>query len=131
MISLQRLLKLQSIYYVLGMLFNFVSIFQLYRGEQQLTPNDPYTGCLVMTIYAFFLLPGLKQKTKWYRILMCVSVLLLGYGGVFNHIQIYQATPELYCCTAAAIIGPGINVFGLVLNLIAAAGLFRVNQIGT
>jgi len=127
MISLQLLLRLQFIYYVLGVAFNFISIYEVSTGSQQLTPNDPWTGCLVMTIYASFLLPGLKQKIKWYRILMVVAVLLLGYGGVFNHIQIYQATPELYCCTAAAIIGPGINVFGLVLNLIAAAGLFRVD----
>jgi len=99
----------------------------IYTGSQQLTPNDPYIGCLVMTAYAFFLLPGLKQKTKWYRILMAISVLLLGYGGVFTHIENYQTSPELYCCTAAAIIGPGINVFGLVLNLNAAAGLYRVD----
>lgn len=125
---MQRLLKLQSTYYVLGMLFNFVSIYQIYAGNQRLTPNDPFVGCLVMTIYAAMLLPGLKQKVKWYRIFMVIAVLLLGYGGVFNHINIYQTSPELYCCTAAAIIGPGINVFGLILNVIAAAGLFKVES---
>jgi len=125
MISLQRLIQLQLVYYLLGMVFNFVSMYMIGQGEQQLTPNDPYFGCLSMTIYAFFLLPGLKQKVTTYRILMLIAVVLLGYGGVYRHIDMYQSTPELYCCTAAAIIGPGINVFGLVLNLIAVSGLFR------
>lgn len=127
MITLQRLIRLQCLYYILGMLFNFVSIYYLSQGEQQLTPNDPYIGCLVMTLYAFALLPGLKQKVRSYRILMFIAVLILGYGGVIRHYEIYQVTPELFCCTAAAIIGPGINVFGLILNLIAAGGLFQTD----
>ncbi len=125
MISLQRLLQFQLSYFVLAILFNFVSIYYLSQGEQQLTPNDPFLGCLSMTIYVSFLLPGLKQKLKIYRILMFIAVLLLGYGGVIRHIDLYQNSPELYSSTAVAIIGPGINVFGLVLNLIAAGGLFR------
>jgi hypothetical protein len=125
MISLQRLIQLQFFYYAMGMVFNFVSMYALGQGEQQLTPNDPYSGCLSMTIYAFFLIPGLKQKVVSYRILMLVAVILIGYGGVVRHIDLYQSAPELYTSTAAAIIGPGINIFGLILNLIAVAGLFR------
>jgi len=127
MFSLQRLIQLQLLYYALGMVFNFVSMYTISQANQQLTPNDPYIGCLVMTIYATFLLPGLKQKVKTYRILMVIAALLLGYGGVYHHIEIYQSSPELFCCTAAAIIGPGINVFGLIVNLIAVSGYFRTD----
>jgi len=127
MISLQRLLQVQYVYFALGMLFNFVSIFSISQGEQQLTPNDPFTGSLVMTIYAFCLLPGLKQKIKSYRILMFIAVIILGYGGVFRHIELFQNSPGLYSSTASAIIGPGINFFGLILNLIAVSGLFKTD----
>ena len=125
MISLQRLIQLQFFYYALGMVFNFASMYAIGQGEQQLTPNDPYFGCLSMTIYAFFLLPGLKQKIIPYRVLMLLAIILIGYGGVVRHIELYQNDPALYASTAAAIIGPGINIFGLILNLIAAGGLFR------
>jgi len=122
--TLKTLLKLQLSYYALGMLFNFGSMYSLSHGEQQWTPNDPYPAAISMTIYALFLIPGFIKKIPFYRILMGVAVLLMGYGGVIKHLAIMQETPELYCCTAAMIIGPGINVFGLILNGMAAFGKF-------
>ena len=78
-------------------------------------------------LYASFLIPGFLKKIPFFRILMVLAVLLLGYGGVLKHLQIIQETPELYSSLAAMIIGPGINVFGLVLNVLAALGKFRTN----
>lgn len=124
--TLKTLLRLQLIYYALGMLFNFGSMYSLSIGEQQWTPNDPYPASIFMTIYALFLIPGFFKKIPFYRVLMGIAVVIMGYGGVIAHIPKIQATPELYCCTAAMIIGPGINVFGLVLNSLAAAGKFKV-----
>lgn len=124
--KLKTLLKLQALYYILGMLFNFGSMWSMYKGQQQWTPNDPIPASMFMTLYALFLLPGVFRKITIYRIMMVVAVILMGYGGVVKHFSLMQETPELYCCTAAMIIGPGINVFGLILNLIGAFGKFRL-----
>ena len=120
------LLKLQLLYYVLGMLFNFGSMWSMHNGQQQWTPNDPVPASMFMTLYALFLIPGFFNKLTIYRILMGIAVVLMGYGGVVKHFSLIQKTPELYCCMAAMIIGPGINVFGLILNLIGAFGKFRL-----
>ncbi len=122
--TLKTLLKLQLGYYALGMLFNFGSMYSLANGQQQWTPNDPYPAAISMTLYALFLIPGFMKKITLYRILMGIAVILMGYGGVVKHFSMMQETPELYCCMAAMIIGPGINVFGLVLNLLGALGKF-------
>lgn len=124
--QLKNLLKLQLLYYALGMLFNFGSMWSVSNGEQQWTPNDPIPSSMFMTFYALFLLPGFFNKIIFYRILMGVAVVLMGYGGVVKHVNLIQETPELYCCTAAMIVGPGINVFGLILNLIGVFGKFRL-----
>lgn len=123
--TLKKLLRLQLLYYILGMLFNFGSIYSISTGNQQWTSNDPYPASIFMTIYALLLIPGFYKKITAYRILMGLAVIIMGYGGVFKHIQLLQESPELYCCMAAAIIGAGINVFGLILNLMAALGKFK------
>ncbi len=123
--TLKTLLKLQLGYYILGMLFNLGSLYSVSNGHQQWTPNAPIPAAMFMTLYATFLIPGFLKKVTFYRVLMGIAVLLMGYGGVVKHIGLMQDSPELYCCTAAMIIGPGINVFGLLLNLIAAFGRFK------
>ncbi|MFK7981066.1 MAG: hypothetical protein AB8G86_13855 [Saprospiraceae bacterium] len=123
--TLKTLLKLQLGYYALGMLFNAGSWYSVSTGAQQWTPNAPIPAAMFMTLYAAFLIPGFLKKVIFYRILMGVAVLLMGYGGVIKHIDLTQNSPELYCCTAAMIIGPGINVFGLILNLMGVSGRFN------
>ena len=127
--QLKTLLKLQVLYYILGMLFNAGSFYSISNGAQQWTPNDPVPASIFMTLYAFFLIPGFFKKITIYRILMGVAVVLMGYGGVVKHIGLMQETPELYCCTAAMIIGPGINVFGLILNFMGVLGRFRTSKV--
>lgn len=125
MISLYKLLRLQVVYYFLGMLFNLVSIYYVETGQPQLTPNEPKAAAVFMTIYACFLISGFVKWIGVYRILMVVSVVLMGYGGVFNHINHIQNTPELYASFTAGLIGIGINIYGLILNIIAAAKKFH------
>lgn len=124
---LKKLLRFQLFYYVLGILFNVVSYYLISTGGQALTPNEPIAGSLGMTLYASFLIPGFLKKITLYRILMVVAVLLLGYGGVLNHFNFMRDTPELYHSVAAGVIGASINVFGLILNMLAAAGKFKLD----
>lgn len=123
--TLKTLLKLQLGYYTLGMLFNFGSMYAVSNGQQQWTSNAPGPAAMFMTLYALFLISGFLKKVTIYRVLMGVAVVLMGYGGVFQHFYKIMNMPELYCCTAAMIVGPGINVFGLILNLMAAFGRFK------
>lgn len=126
MLKLSQLLKLQLAYYVLGIGFNAVSLYCIHIGSQQLTPNEPIMASVFMTVYATLLIPGFLKKITLYRILMVVAVLLMGYGGVFKHINLIRATPELYASLWAGAIGISINVFGLILNLMGALGKFKM-----
>ena len=92
-----------------------------------MTPNDPIFGSIGMTIYASFLIPGFLKKITFYRILMVLAIMLLGYGGVLNHLNFKRETPELYHSVAAGIIGVSINIFGLILNIIVALGKFKTS----
>lgn len=123
---LKNLLKLQLGYYFSGLLFNAVSFYLISQGEQALTPNDPLFGTIGMTIYACFLITGFFKKITFYRVLMVLAIILLGYGGVLNHLNFIRHTPELYYSVTAGIIGISINIFGLGLNVIAALGKFKV-----
>ena len=122
--SLKKLLQLQLLYYGLGMAFNAVSLYMIANGGQALTPNEPVAGSMAMTLYASFLIPGFLKKIPIYRILMGLAVILLGYGGVFNHLNFLRNSPELYHSLVAGLIGVSINIFGLILNGIAAFGKF-------
>ena len=126
--ALKNLLRLQLLYYLLGIAFNAVSYYLISTGGQALTPNEPIGGSIAMTIYASFLLSGFLKKIWLYRILMGIAVLLLGYGGVFNHFNFIRETPELYHSIAAGAIGMSINIFGLILNILAATGKFKVTD---
>ena len=125
MIALSRLLKLQSLYAVLGVLFNVVSLILISQGGEPLTPNQPIQGLVVMTIYGLMLISGFLNKETIYKAFMVLAVLLLGYGGVFNHLNFLRESPELYHSVAAGVIGVGINIFGLILNIIAALGKYK------
>ena len=124
---LKKLLRLQLLYYILGILFNAVSFILIAQGGKALTPNDPLIGSVVMTIYATFLIPGFLKKITIYRILMVVAIVLLGYGGVINHLNFMQDSPELYHSVAAGVIGVSINIFGLILNVLAALNRFKLS----
>ena len=127
MMHLNKLLRLQLLYGTIGILFNVTSILVIENGGQQLTPTVPITGILVMAIYGFFLFVGYFRKITVYRILMLLSLVALGYGGVFKHFGGMSQRPELYYSLFVGIIGMSINIFGLVLNIIATLGRFQVD----
>jgi hypothetical protein len=96
-------------------------------GGEQLTPTDPYGGLIAMSIFALFLLAGYFKWLKTYQLLMLIAILLLGYGGVVKNIFALISTPELYYSMGVGIFGMLINLYGLVLNIIAALGKFVVD----
>lgn len=126
--SLKFLLKWQFIYCIGGILFNVISQVMINNGHQALTPTVPIEGIFAMSIYGIFLLTGYFKKIRWYRFLMLISIVIFGYGGVLKHFFTYQESPELYHSLFIFIIGVTINLFGLILNLLAALGKFEKNE---
>lgn len=113
------LLRYQIVYALLGVGYNVMSIMMKRYGSGPLSYTNPVTGILAMLLFGLFLIPGLLHHGLLYRILMGVAVIVLGYSGVIVHLLNYQNL-HLYYSTAAWILAILINLFGVVLNLMAA-----------
>ena len=122
-IPLNRLLMLQMAYAFAGIMYNVGSLLDQRNGQPAWASTDAVMGVVGVALYGLFLSAGLMKNLIFYRVLMGVSVVLLGYGGVvthllnIGHLDLYQSV----WTWAGAI---GINGFGLVLNLLAALGRF-------
>lgn len=123
--QLKMLLRLQVIYLILGIVYNLVSMYFTTAGQQPLGPTNPILGVVTMIIYALFLIPGYLSRLTIYRILMGVAVIVLGYGGVVTHIINIFTQAQAYISIVAWAAAVGINLFGLVLNIIAVLGKFK------
>jgi len=125
MIRLTRLLQLQVLYAVLGIAYNMASLYSATVLKQALAPTNPVLGTITMAVYILFLLPGFLRRITLYRVLMVVAILAIGYGGVVTHIINIFTQPQLYSSIWSWALAVGINLFGLVLNIIAALGKFK------
>jgi len=123
--KLTTLLRLQVIYFVLGMLYNGLSLYLTSIGKPALAPTQPVLGAISMIVYALFLIPGYLRKITLYRILMGIAILVMGYGGVVTHIINIFTQPQLYSSIVSWAAAVGINLFGLVLNIIAVSGKYK------
>lgn len=123
--KLTTLLLLQVIYFILGILYNGVSLFLISQGQPGLAPTQPVMGTISMITYALFLIPGYLHKITLYRILMGVAIIVIGYGGVVTHVVNIFTQPQLYSSILSWALAVGINLFGLVLNIIAVSGKFK------
>ena len=123
-ISWNRLLILQMIYCFAGIMYNVGSLLALRNGQPAWASTDAVFGVFGMSLYGLFLSSGLMKNLTLYRVLMGLSVILYGYGGVLahllniGHLELYQSV----WTWAGAI---GVNSFGLVLNLVAALGWYK------
>ncbi len=124
--SLNKLLKLQLFYCFLGVLFNVISCFYLFQNGETLTPTSPILGIIVMSIYGVFLLAGQMKRITLYRTLMFLAVVAFGYSGIIKHFITLNDSPELYYSIMIGIVAILINSFGVVLNITAALGRFKI-----
>lgn len=123
--ALSLLLRLQLVYALAGIGFNIVSYIIMQTGGQQLTATNPVTGFFAMSAYGLCLLAGHGGHIGLYRLLMGVAVPVFLFGGVLVHLDNYANDPSLYASFGAFLGGMMINVYGLPLNVLAAAGWFR------
>ncbi len=125
LMSLNRLLFLQACYCVAGVGYNVVSYFIVANGGRQLSTSDPVTGAVFMGVYGLCLLTGRFGFTRAYRIIMGFFIVAGGYGGILVHLINYSGDPSRYASFAAWVGAVGINVYGLVLNVLAVMGRFE------
>lgn len=123
--KLITLLRLQVIYFVLGILYNGLSFYLTSTGKPALAPTQPVIGAISMITYALFLIPGYLRKITLYRILMGIAVIVMGYGGVVTHIMTIFTQPQVYSSIVAWAVAVGVNLFGLSLNIIGVLGKFK------
>lgn len=123
---LKKILRLQLTYCGLGILFNLVSWIVMIASSKPLTPTLPWLRIIIMSWYGVFLLTGFYKKIRWYKFLMLISIILLGYGGILKHISALHTAPELYYSILAGVIAIGINIFGWVLNVMACFSKIEV-----
>ncbi|MEL6254316.1 MAG: hypothetical protein AAFR87_20075 [Bacteroidota bacterium] len=122
--KLERLVRLQFIYCLLGILFNVISLYLLSQGNKALTPTEPLAGIVVMSIYGLFLLSGKMRQIRLYRVLMGLAVAIFIYSGIIKHMISLSQSPEVYFSIGSGVLAIAINLFGLILNLRAAMGRF-------
>lgn len=121
---LKNLLRLQLAYFIAGMAYNVLSYALSSSNGAPLAPTAPLMGGASMIVYALFLLPGAFRRITIYRVLMALAAIAMGYGGVVKHVINFFGNLPLYRSLTAWAFALGINLFGLVLNIIAAAGWF-------
>ena len=122
--KLKTLLLLQLAYAVMGVGYNVLSYLSVASGGQAFSATAPLTCGLSLTLYALCLVPGYLGYTGIYRVLMLLSIVVFGYGGIVKHLLNYPDGLGIYSSMTAYVLAIGINVFGLALNALAAAGRF-------
>ena len=123
--AISSLLKLQLLYGIIAVGYNGVSYVLAATGSQPLSSTSPAVGAAFMIFYGLCLLTGYKGLYKTYRILMALFLLSIGYSGIIKHFLIYTQQPDAYSSQLAWAFAIGINIFGFILNFLAAAGLFE------
>jgi hypothetical protein len=123
---IRKLLLLQVIYCLLGLGYNLVSYILISKGAPPLSATAPLVGAVSMLVYGICLAPGFLGAHRVYRVLMAAAIIVYGYGGVIKHLlNMTQEGLAQYHSLAAWAFAMGINVFGLILNILAVAGKFR------
>jgi hypothetical protein len=122
-VPLNKLLMLQMAYCFTGIMYNVCSLLAQRNGQQAWASTDAVTGVAFVALYGLFLSAGLMKNLTPYRILMAVSVILFGYGGVIVHI-LNMGHLELYQSVWTWVGAIVINGFGLWLNLTATWGWY-------
>jgi hypothetical protein len=127
-IKLSSVMRCQIAYALIGFIFNVVSVLTLNTYGYLLAPTNPFIGAAAMLLYFGFVQTGYYSFVKLYRSLMALSILVFGYGGVVVHVIRLVGSAELYVSFSVGVLAVVINTIGLVLNVIAAFGLYEQSK---
>lgn len=123
-IALNKLLIAQMSYAFVGIMYNVASLLDQRAGLASWASTDAVIGVAGMALYGLFLSTGLMKNLSFYRALMAMSVLLLGYNGIVSHL-LNLGHLEMYQSFSVWALAIAINSCGLVLNLLAALGWYN------
>ena len=124
-IQFKTLLLAQIFYLVLGAGYNVVSMIIAAMGGVPLSATNPGVGLVSMLAFGILLIPAFLGRIGIYRALMILAIAVYGYGGIYLHVaNVMAGGMHMYSSSLALVLAIGINVFGLILNIIAVAGWF-------
>ncbi|MDX2421176.1 MAG: hypothetical protein QNK43_00740 [Amphritea sp.] len=126
MISLSLLVRLQACFAALSLTYLLASAGRQYITGEPLSAAAIGPSIVLFIAYCGALCFPRIDKVNWYRISMLPALVLFGGGGVIGNIDRYlNSGLAEYASFAAWAVAVAINLFGTVLNVIAALGLFR------
>ena len=114
---MNKLIALQLVYLAVGMGCNAVSFFLIRRGRQPLAPTRLGLATVLFGIYAAGLGIGAAGNDVIYRLIMAIFVVIGAWMGIASHI-LRGYSPNGYFSRGSWCLAIGVNLFGLVLNVI-------------
>ena len=125
---LKLLIRLQASFALASVLYLVASGLRAQIGDGPLSVAPVLFSILLFTLYSASLLLPSSGRIGWYRVAMAPAILAFGGGGVVGNVVHYAQTGlEDYAGMGAFVVAVSINFYGTILNIIAAAGWFRVS----
>lgn len=130
MVDLSSLVRLQALFAALSITYLLASAIRQQITGEPLSAAAIGPSILMFLAYCGALLLPRIGRIGWYRASMVPALILFGIGGVVGNIARYlDSGLAEYASFSAWAIAVTINLFGTVLNVIAAFALFRRNPI--
>ncbi len=107
--------SLFSIYIVLAVGYNLVSLLLVEVAGKRAAPTDPVVGVMMMSIIYLTYATGSQVSKPIYLFLLISFVLLIFRFGIIAHI--WAADRSLYFSEFARYSAFGINIFGVAILL--------------
>lgn len=123
-LTLNRLVFLQLIYCVMGLLYNVGSLLEVRTGDPAWAPTDAVFGVVGMSTYLLFVATALLEQKTVYRLLMAIAVVLMGYNGVLKHVM-NIGDLSLYHSFWTWLSAILVNSSGTLLALVGALGWYQ------
>lgn len=123
-LTLNRLVFLQLIYCVMGLLYNVGSMLEVRTGDPAWAPTDAVFGVVGMSTYLLFVATAQLEQQTVYRLLMAIAVVLMGYNGVLKHVM-NIGDLSLYHSLWTWLSAILVNSAGTVLALVGALGWYQ------
>ncbi|MDW4498057.1 hypothetical protein R5H30_08715 [Sulfitobacter sp. D35] len=126
-LPLAKLLRLQWLFAALAFGFLIASGLTALIAGAPLSAAPVAASLVMFTLYATSLkLPGMG-RVGWYRLAMIPAIVVFGGGGVIANVV--QNGLDDYASVPVFVVAVGINLYGTILNIIVALGLYRTEDV--
>ncbi len=123
---INKLVRLQAIFSVASVSYLLTSAYLESSTGAGLSAAPIGFSLAAFGVYSLCLLLPRLGHPKLYRVAMVGALLIFGGGGVVGNVVLYfQSGLERYASFSAWLVAVSINLYGTILNVIAACGWFR------